>query len=104
MRWFLNKFPAVEKQASPKSRPKKFYSEAFSYGVHEIIVETPVHKSQLADLPVDDLKQLLKICGSRIKKLEAVSGIRYVEVFKNHGTDAGTSLLHSHTQVTALPQ
>src|SRR3989338_5826833 len=104
MRWFLNKFPAVEKKGSAKLKAKKFYSESASYGVHEIIVETRHHKSQLADLPVWQVRELLEVCRFRIRELGKLKGIRYVEIFKNHGKDAGTSLIHSHTQVMALPQ
>jgi len=104
IRWFLNKFPAVAKKGNAKLKSKKFLSEMNSYGVHEIIVETPHHKSQLADLPAQQIRELLEVCRLRIKELSKLKGIRYVEVFKNHGKDAGTSLIHSHTQVTALPQ
>ena len=104
MRWFLNKFPAVEKKGSARLKPKKFFLERDSYGVHEIIVETPHHKSQLADLPVQQIRELLEVYKVRIKELNKLKGIKYVEIFKNHGEDAGTSLVHSHTQVVALPQ
>ena len=104
IRWFLNKFPAVEKKGSPKIKPKKYFSQGKSYGVHEIIVETPHHKSQLADLPAQQIKELLEVIKFRIKNLGRLSGIKYVDVFKNQGKDAGTSLVHTHTQVMALPQ
>src|SRR3989338_9055002 len=61
MRWFLNKFPAVEKKGSAKLKSKKFFSEGDSYGVHEVIVETQHHKSQLADLPVQQIMELLEV-------------------------------------------
>ena len=104
MRWFLNKFSAVDRKGKPFLKSKKFFSEGNSYGIHEIIVETPHHKSQLADLPVKDIKELLEVCNFRIKELGKVNGIKYVQVFKNHGKDAGTSLVHSHSQVMALSQ
>lgn len=104
MRWFLNKFPAVEKKWDKKLKSKKYFSEGGSYGIHEVIVETQHHKSQLADLPVQQIRELLEVCRLRIKELSRLKGIRYVDVFKNHGKDAGTSLAHSHTQVMALPQ
>lgn len=104
IRWFLNKFPAVEKKGNAEPKQKKFFSEGDSYGVHEIIVETQHHKSQLADLPVQQIRALLEVCKFRIKELSKLKGIKYVEVFKNHGKDAGTSLVHSHSQVMALPQ
>lgn len=104
MRWFLNKFPAVEKKGSPKTKSRNLFSEGASYGMHEIIVETQHHKSQLADLPVRQIRELLEVCRFRVKELSRLKGIKYVDVFKNHGKDAGTSLVHSHTQVVALPQ
>ena len=104
MRWFLNKFAAIHKKSSPNIKSKKFLSEGNAYGVHEIIVETQHHKSQLADLPVGDIKELLQVCRLRIRELSKLKGIKYVDVFKNHGKDAGTSLIHGHTQVMALPQ
>jgi len=104
MRWFLNKFPAVECRGAAKLKQKGFFSEGRNYGIHEIIVETNHHKSQLADLPVKDIRELLEVYKVRIKELSKLKDINYIEVFKNHGKDAGTSLLHSHSQVMALTQ
>lgn len=102
IRWFLNKFPAVEEKGNAKLKAKKFLSEGNSYGVHEIIVETNHHKSQLADLPVQHIRELLEVYKFRINELSRLKNVKYVEIFKNHGKDAGTSLIHSHTQVIAL--
>lgn len=104
IRWFLNKFPAVEKKGSPNLKEKNFFSEGASYGVHEVIVETPHHKSQLADLPVQQIRELLEVYKFRIEELSRLKGIKYVDIFKNQGKDAGTSLVHSHSQVMALTQ
>ncbi|MBS3105792.1 DUF4921 family protein [Candidatus Woesearchaeota archaeon] len=104
LRWFLNKFPAVEIKGKPIIKPKKYLSEGASYGVHEVIVETQHHKSQLADLPVQQIRELLEVYKVRIKDLSKLKDIKYVEIFKNHGKDAGTSLMHSHSQVMALTQ
>src|SRR3989338_9004450 len=55
IRWFLNKFPAVElKDGKIKSRGK-FLSEGKAYGTHEIIVESQEHKKQLWDLDVNHI-------------------------------------------------
>ena len=109
IRWFLNKYPAVDNKKNiikKKSffKKKNFFSESYSYGVHEIIAETSHHKSQLADLPVNQIRELLEVYRFRVKVLSRVKGIKYVQIFKNHGKDAGTSLVHSHSQVVALPQ
>lgn len=104
MRWFLNKFPAVEQKKHSKQKSKKFFYEGPNLGFHEIIVETHHHKSQLWDLPISDYIALLEIYKLRISALGRHNGIKYVEIFKNHGKDAGTSLVHSHSQVMALTQ
>jgi len=104
LRWFLNKFPAIEKKGSPKIKSRKFLTEGNSYGIHEIIVETEHHKSQLADLPASQIAELLEVYKVRVRELSKIKGIKYVDIFKNHGKDAGTSLVHSHSQVMALTQ
>lgn len=104
MRWFLNKFPAVDKKRNSKSRQKKYLLEGPPYGIHEVIVETNHHRSQLADLPISHIRELLEVYKLRISYLGRQKGIKYVEIFKNHGRDAGTSLVHSHSQVMALAQ
>src|SRR3989338_11475881 len=37
MRWFLNKFPAVEKKGNAMMKSRKFLSESPNYDLHEII-------------------------------------------------------------------
>jgi len=104
IRWFLNKFPAVEKNQNPKLKQKKFLIEGNSYGIHEVIVEASRHKSQFWDLPISRIRELLEVYKFRISYLSKLKGIKYVDIFKNHGKDAGTSLVHSHSQVMALTQ
>lgn len=103
IRWFPNKFPAVELKGTQKLKAKsKFLVEGKTYGTHEIIVETPDHKKQLADLSIEHIKEVLDVYILRIKALSMLNWVKYVSVFKNHGSLAGTSLVHSHTQVAAL--
>ncbi|MBI2646952.1 DUF4931 domain-containing protein [Candidatus Woesearchaeota archaeon] len=104
IRWFLNKYPAVDDNKEVLFKQKKYISEGVAYGIHEIIVETNHHKSQLADLPIQHICELFKVFKLRIRELSKLKNIKYVEIFKNHGKDAGTSLVHSHTQVVALAQ
>ena len=104
MRWFPNKFAAIEKKGNPKIKAKGLFLEGCAYGIHEIIVETNHHKSQLWDLPTAHIKDWLEVIKVRLNELNKNKGIKYVSVFKNYGIEAGTSLLHSHTQLMALPQ
>jgi len=103
IRWFPNKFPVVEKNKKFNLKKEKYFTSSPAYGMHEVIAETPDHEKQLWDLSSDHIKQLIDVCKSRIKALEKLKNIKYVQIFKNHGREAGTSLIHSHTQVVALP-
>lgn len=104
MRWFENKFGVVSLADSPEVHmddPWHIHQGAF--GHHEVIVETNTHTKQLWDLSVQEIAWLLAVYDNRIQKISAVDGIEYVQVFKNHGVNAGTSIIHSHSQVIALP-
>ena len=104
IRWFPNKFPAVQLKGSPKlGKKRNFLLEGNTYGSHEVIVETRHHNKQLADLSVEHIKEVLEVCFIRIKALSKAKGSQYVTVFKNHGPSGGTSLVHSHMQVASLP-
>ncbi len=102
LRWFENKFAALkpEGQALPKT-DNRFYTFAGSYGYHEVVVETPRHDRQLAELPVEDIDQVLHVYARRIVELESKPDVAYVNVFKNHGYLGGTSIVHSHSQIMA---
>jgi UDPglucose--hexose-1-phosphate uridylyltransferase len=104
IRWFPNKFPALDTKLDIKEMDKKFFKKINAYGLYEVIAETPNHKHQLADLSIEHIKELLLVYSLRIKELSIKRNIKYVLVFKNHGRDAGTSLIHSHTQIAALSQ
>ena len=102
VRWFLNKFPAVDENLKKEIETgNRFYTSGEAFGFHEIIVETPDHKKQLADLSMEEIEEVLKIYVLRMKELSAKEGINYVQIFKNSGAKAGTSLVHSHSQVIA---
>ena len=103
VRVFPNKFAAAEMEGSPEIRTdNKYYTFSSGYGKHEVIVETPDHDRQLSELSEEEIKDVLKVYSLRIKEISQMDGIKYVSVFKNHGKEAGTSIVHSHTQLIAL--
>jgi len=102
IRWFPNKFAAVRpKGAYGIKTDNDFFTFSDAFGYHEVIVESPDIDTQLVDVDIDHLTQVLKIYAERIKELSMREGIEYVSVFKNKGASAGTSVLHTHTQVVA---
>ncbi len=100
IRVFPNKFPAMELN-NPKINKKDLYVYGDAYGQHEVIVETNKHEKQLSDLDVADIAQIFHVYNLRIKELSKKEGIKYVQIIKNHGPLAGTSITHSHSQVFA---
>lgn len=104
LRWFPNKFAAVDPcTVSVTSTNNRFYTFAPGCGYQEIIVETPEHSQQLWDLSLKDLERVFLTYQNRISALESMPGTKYVTVFKNHGAKAGTSVVHSHSQIIAQP-
>jgi len=102
LRWFENKFAALKPEGDPHIKThNRFFTFADAYGHHEVIVETPRGDKQLAEFSAEGLEQVLHVYARRILEIEKKQDIVYVNVFKNHGYNAGTSLVHSHAQIIA---
>lgn len=101
VRWFENKFPALLPSANHVFSRDNFFMHSENFGFHEVIVDTPSSEKQLHDLSVKEIAVLLDVYSKRILDLEKKEGVKYVLVFKNFGSKAGASILHSHSQVMA---
>jgi len=103
IRVFPNKFPAVTREGKPHVKTDNtFYSHSTAYGSHEVLVESPNHDDEFGNLSIDRIKKILKMYDKRINELSKIDHVHYVLVFKNQGKEAGTSLIHTHTQIIAL--
>jgi UDPglucose--hexose-1-phosphate uridylyltransferase len=71
-------------------------------GRHEVIVETPCHDRDLADL--DDAARLavVELYRRRFAALAADPATAAVILFRNRGLRSGASLAHPHAQIIAL--
>ncbi|MAF35485.1 galactose-1-phosphate uridylyltransferase [Candidatus Woesearchaeota archaeon] len=101
VRWFANKFAAVATEGNPKLEKQDFFQHADAVGHHEVIVETPSHK-QLGEMSEKDIEKVLTAYKDRLTNLKD-KNIGYVSLFKNSGPEAGTSIVHSHTQLITTP-
>jgi len=100
IRWFPNKFPITENtDKNTIDFNNKYFVKGSAFGYHEVIAETPDHKRQLWDLEEWELCELFKVYALRINELSVRDGVKYVQLFKNSGNDAGTSIIHTHTQI-----
>ena len=73
-------------------------------GAHELIIETPEHIANIADLDIGQIQDVFNVYIQRIKALGKDPRIKYVLISKNYGVIAGASpIKHSRTQLIALP-
>ena len=83
---------------------KGMYDVMDGIGAHEIIVESPQHIHNAADVPLELFHASLHAAMTRILDLERDPRFRYVLWFKNYGTTAGAgNIQHSRSQLIATP-
>jgi len=98
-----NKFPALMIEGSLGREGEGLYDKMNGVGAHEVVIETPDHEKQLADLEEPQIENVLWAYRDRILDLKKDSRFRYIMIFKNHGAAAGATLDHAHSQLIALP-
>jgi UDPglucose--hexose-1-phosphate uridylyltransferase len=103
VRVIKNKFPALEDQGRPVRRSETIYRSMNGVGIHQVLVESPVHNVVTAELSVPHLVDVLAAAKRQYQGAAADSRIEHVVIFKNHGAGAGTSLEHPHWQMIAMP-
>lgn len=72
-------------------------------GRHEVIVETPIHDSDLAGLSSDDIFDALQAYRARFAAAASDPRIEHVVIFRNQGRLGHASLPHPHAQLAGLP-
>ncbi len=98
-----NKFPALRIEESTEKEGIGIYDKIGGFGAHEVIIETPEHDKEMADLPVEHVELILKAYRDRCLDLRKDPRFKYILIFKNYGASAGASLEHPHSQLIALP-
>jgi len=80
------------------------YDVMDSIGAHEIIIETPQHIANMADLSEEQIAKVFFAYIERITDLGRDLRFKYVLVFKNYGwTAGGGAIKHSRSQLMATP-
>lgn len=72
-----------------------------AYGTQEVIIESPDHTKEMADLSILELESVLRMYAKRTAALKKEKNINYILCFKNQGSKAGASIVHAHSQVFA---
>lgn len=98
-----NLFAALGGQEPIERTGPALFRELPGVGQHEVIVESPRHNARLDEMDVPAVTDVLRMWRERYRALLAEPRIRAVVVFKNFGPLAGTSLIHTHSQLVATP-
>lgn len=99
-----SKTPFLRIEGELDRRGKGVYDVMNGIGAHEIVVETPQHIFNIADLSEEQIAKVLTCLIERTKDLEKDTRFKYVLIFKNYGWSAGGGRVkHSRTQLIATP-
>jgi len=99
-----NKFAALQSYDElGRQAVSGIYDLMNGVGAHEVVIETPDHHHEVPDLPIEQVERIVGAYIERLKALMENPWFRYVLLFKNHGKEAGASLLHPHSQIIATP-
>lgn len=98
-----NKFPALGLEGELGERREGIYERMHAIGAHEVIIESPEHRTQLADMAPQQVADVAHAYVRRVAALASDPRLRYVLLFKNQGAEAGATLEHAHTQIIATP-
>lgn len=99
-----NKYPALTGNPLAARAPAVASDTALpSVGLHEVIIESPLHIKSITELTAAELVEVLQMYRARMAHAAEQPQIRHAIVFKNVGPGAGASMEHIHSQLVGLP-
>ena len=98
-----NKFPVLGIEGDLNRQGEGMYDKMNGIGAHEVVIESPEHRCTLAELPENQIEEVMWAYRDRINDLKRDRRFRYIVIFRNHGESAGATLEHPHSQLIALP-
>lgn len=99
-----NLFPAFgPPNAPPTVSENGPYKVMNGSGVHEVIIHSPNHEQDLAELPVEQVDSVIRAYQDRYNANRENPNLQYLLLIDNHGKEAGASLEHPHSQLFGIP-
>lgn len=102
IRVFPNMYPALC-QNSDEIDVNPLYPTIPGIGIHEVLVDTPNHNEIIHNFEIGHLCDVLKVLKSRLNFMKEKESLKYIQIFKNCGREAGASIRHSHWQILGVP-
>lgn len=104
VRAFPNKFSALTPEGSlSRQETEGFFRKMDGVGQHEVIVESPQHNLCIPLMSDRQVEEILLAYRERYLALREDPRFKLIIIFKNHGSRAGTSLEHPHSQLVVMP-
>ncbi|MDD3846584.1 MAG: galactose-1-phosphate uridylyltransferase [Syntrophorhabdaceae bacterium] len=98
-----NKFSALTPEGVIVKKRDEFKECLSGVGLHEVIIESPLHNTTTALAPLARIEDILAAYRNRQIAFYKDERVEHVIIFKNHGEGAGTSLEHPHSQIVGTP-
>lgn len=96
--------PLLKTEGDLNRRAKGLYDLINAVGAHEIVIETPQHIANIADLEEEQITRIIDTNAERFLQLSKDPRFKYVLMFKNYGHSAGGGhIQHSRSQLIATP-
>ena len=98
---FKNDFSALEKDAPNFKINNGLLKAESETGICKVVCFSPDHSKTLADLSVNEIKQVISVWQQEYTKLGKLEDINYIQIFENKGAIMGVSNPHPHGQIWA---
>ncbi len=73
-----------------------------NYGIHYVLIDTKEHEKNIINYTDEHMFYLIKAIKDILDILYEDKRLKYVQIFKNQGFNAGASQSHSHWQILGL--
>ena len=105
LRVIPNLYPAFAPPKDPADIEPVMSGTSFgkAIGHHEVIAESPNHDDHPSEANIAQLVHVINAYKDRLGDLARKPYVKYVQIFRNHGLEAGASLSHAHSQIIATP-
>jgi UDPglucose--hexose-1-phosphate uridylyltransferase len=98
-----NRYPALAVGGTLDRQYQGLQRRISGVGYHEVIVESRFHNTCAAMQTPEEVALVFRTFIDRAWMIQSDRRIEYILFFKNHGRQAGASLMHPHAQLMALP-
>lgn len=97
-----NKFPAFTRGRAPRDLSEGPYFAMSGVGYHEVVITHDPEKS-IAELELWQVAEVVDAYHDRYMSLMSRKSVNSIQIFHNHGREAGASIAHPHSQLMAIP-